>query len=112
MKKALCIVLCAVFILLCSCSQKAPDSECYTAIKDCMKSRYFITAISDDEIKYVGKDKESGREEFRISVITEEADDVPSEVEDLTLFVEIEDGTYSVYNEKGSNIYTHYDGKN
>ena len=112
MKKFLCIVLCALIVLLGSCSTKTVDSEYYTAIKECVKLRYFIVNLSDDEIKYVGKDKKSGREEFHISVVTGELDDISSELENLTLFVEKEDDLYYVYNEKGSNLYIYNEGKN
>ncbi len=96
MKRFIALLLAVISIAaLCSCAKKEPTGV--DAIVDYYAVRYSMKEFTEDSIKYVGEDKETGRKEYAVK--NEDLDI------DVTLFTEEWGTAINVYNEEGQKVH-------
>ena len=96
MKRIIALLLAVITVFaMCSCSKK--ESKEIEAIVDYYVERYYVKDFTADSIKYVGEDKETGRNEY--SVKNEDLDI------DTTLFTEEWGTAVGVYDKDGIRVH-------
>ena len=96
MKRIIAILLAALTVFaMCSCAKK--ENKDVEAIVDYYTNRYSMKDFTEDSIKYVGEDKETGRKEFAVK--NEELDI------DVTLYTEEWGNAVGVYDKDGIRIH-------
>ena len=96
MKRIIAVILAILTVVaMCSCSKK--DNSHEDAIFDYYTVRYSMKGFTQNSIKYVGEDKETGRKEFKV-----ENEDLDL---DATFYTEEWGNAINVYDEDGSRVH-------
>ena len=96
MKRIIALMLAAFAIVaMCSCAKK--DTKYVDAIMDYYTVRYSMKEFTEDSIKYVGEDKETGRKKYSVKNKELEIDTTP--------YTEEWGTAVGVYNEEGIRVH-------
>lgn len=103
MKRIIAILLAVVSVaVMCSCAKK--DTSHVDAIVDYYVVRYSMKGFAENSVKYVGEDKETGRQEYAVKNDELKIDE--------TFYTEDWGTAVNVYNEDGERVHIYNPNSN